>query len=90
MDDEGDRADDDDDDDDDLDDAQCDDGDGGNDSPPPSGREFLRRNLPVRKVFLLSVVSVAKRWQKNSTKWLPDNFRSRGVSTPEGSRRRGP
>ena len=51
----------------------------------PSGREFPRRNLPDRKVFLLSVVFVMKRRRNNSMKCLPDNFRSRGVSTPEGS-----
>ena len=49
----------------------------------PSGREFPRRNLPARKVFLLSVVPVAKRRQKTSTKWLPDKIRSQRVSTPK-------
>ena len=86
MDGEGDGADDDDDDDDDLDDARCDDGDGGDNSPLG---EFPRWNLPDRKVFLLSVVSVMKRRWKNSTKWLPDKIRSRGVSTPKGCRRMG-
>ena len=56
---------------------------------PPSEREFPRLNLPAMKVFLLSVVSVMKRRQKNSMKWLRDLIRSRGVSTPKGCRRRG-
>ena len=88
MDDEGDGSDDDDDDDDDdPDDARHDDGDGGDDFP--SGREFPRRNLPARKVFSLSGISVMKRRRKTSTKWLPDPIRSRGVSTPKGCRRGG-
>ena len=50
----------------------------------PSGREFPQRNLPARKVFSLSVVSVVKRRRKTSTKWLPGKIRSQGVSTPKG------
>ena len=42
----------------------------------PSRREFPRRNLPARKVFSLSVVSIAKRQQKTSPKWVPDKIRS--------------
>ena len=73
MDDEGDG---DDDDDDAPDDARHDDGDGGDDFPLRG--EFPRQNLPARKVFSLSVVSIAKRRRKISTKWLPDLIRSRG------------
>ena len=75
MDDEGDGAsDDDDDDDDDPDDALHNDGDGGDDFPLRKG--ISPRNLTARR-----------RRQKSSTKWLPDEIRSRGVSTPKGCRR---
>ena len=87
MDGEGDGADDDDDDDDDLDDARCDDGDVCDDFPLREG--ISRQNLPARKVFLLSVVSVAKRRRKNSAKWLLNKIRSQGVSTLKVCQRRG-
>ena len=55
----------------------------------PTRREFPLRNLPAGKVFLLSIVFIVKRWQKNSTKWLSDKIRSWGVSTLKGCRRSG-
>ena len=87
MDGEGDGADDDDDDDDDLDDARCNDGDCGDDFPLREGISPVES--PTRKVFLLSVGSIAKRRWNKSTNCFSNNFRSWGVSTLKGCRRRG-
>ena len=74
--------------DDDPDDARRDgNDDGGYSPPPPSGREIPRQFSPCWSSSSLCLVFASWRRRKNYSSMPPDVFRSKGSSTPKGSRR---